>query len=560
MHEEELQQKIESLEARVAVLEAQINGKSVEPVANLTQSNHPYPMLLTTHDALNPPIGASKIGEKNEIDWEKQLGQVWLPRIFIFVLLVGLIWGFKAAVDYGVLTPPMRIVIGYIFGGLLYGLGERQVKQKRRILGIVLISGAVTTMMITTFAMQMLYHMMPALPAMGLNLIWIIGGFFLAIRHKTETLGILVGIGGYLIPFLVHSAHPSIYGFAIFEFVLFMGYVLIAIQQNYRVLFHVSNYLLSLTYLASLFLSGGWNVHSSKILASFILGQFVLMTALYFYKTLFKNQYIAMYTLSALSSAWLAATFQKPIVLSVLAIGIVIYLIGFLQNYRTKEGLKEKHQVTLTIASYFLAIWFVRLFEHNESALYLSVLIEGVALTLLALNLKSRLHEILGVILVSASTLGILTEHYTDFWSFKIFVLFVFTVSYGVLYTLFKKEGTREKVLISGVAFVSALIIFLSISTQTITDSMSFEVQNVTLSCVWGVFAFLSAVYGQVVDNRKMRIFGMVAIFGVLIKIVLNDIADLSTTVRAALFIALGIVGMIMSRIYYIRNSDKKKT
>ena len=40
--------------------------------------------------------------------------QTWLPRIFVGIMLLGVIWLFKAGVDAGLLTPAIRIVFGIV--------------------------------------------------------------------------------------------------------------------------------------------------------------------------------------------------------------------------------------------------------------------------------------------------------------------------------------------------------------------------------------------------------------------------------------------------------------
>ena len=47
--------------------------------------------------------------------------QTWLPRVFVGIMLLGVIWLFKAGVDAGLLTPAIRIVFGIALSiGLYY--------------------------------------------------------------------------------------------------------------------------------------------------------------------------------------------------------------------------------------------------------------------------------------------------------------------------------------------------------------------------------------------------------------------------------------------------------
>lgn len=67
--------------------------------------------------------------------------QTWLPRIFVAIMLLGVIWLFKAGVDAGLLTPAIRIVFGVVLSVGLYYVGDLQIKQERQALGLVLAGG-----------------------------------------------------------------------------------------------------------------------------------------------------------------------------------------------------------------------------------------------------------------------------------------------------------------------------------------------------------------------------------------------------------------------------------
>ncbi len=67
--------------------------------------------------------------------------QTWLPRIFVGIMLLGVIWLFKAGVDAGLLTPAIRIVFGIFLSIGFYYIGDIQIKRERQALGLVLAGG-----------------------------------------------------------------------------------------------------------------------------------------------------------------------------------------------------------------------------------------------------------------------------------------------------------------------------------------------------------------------------------------------------------------------------------
>jgi uncharacterized membrane protein len=84
---------------------------------------------------------AAKI-KTEAVDWERVIGQVWLPRVFILVLLLGVLWAFKAASDVGFITDAVKCILGFLSSAALIAGGEWQIRKGRAALGQVLLGGA----------------------------------------------------------------------------------------------------------------------------------------------------------------------------------------------------------------------------------------------------------------------------------------------------------------------------------------------------------------------------------------------------------------------------------
>ncbi|MFB5167169.1 hypothetical protein V2P11_15655 [Parageobacillus toebii] len=153
------QKRMEQLEQRIVVLEKEMNvlKRQVESILQGGQEAQKAPQAQERKEIIDP-VKKGKIvvsppaqqKESDPIDWEHVIGRVWLPRIFIFVLLLGLVWGFTIAAAMGILTEPVRILMGFAGSGLLVWLGEKQIKKQRENLGKVLLSGAISLLILTT--------------------------------------------------------------------------------------------------------------------------------------------------------------------------------------------------------------------------------------------------------------------------------------------------------------------------------------------------------------------------------------------------------------------------
>ena len=70
---------------------------------------------------------------------------------------------------------------------------------------------------------------------------------------------------------------------------------------------------------------------------------------------------------------------------------------------------------------------------------------------------------------------------------------------------------------------------------------------------------FYSVVYRfknpLIIKKPKVRLAGILFLFITLLKIIFFDLPDVSTAMRAILFIGLGAIGVAISRLFYKRKS-----
>jgi uncharacterized membrane protein len=78
------------------------------------------------------------------------------------------------------------------------------------------VGGSVAVLILSSFAAHMLYHLIPSTPAFILYVISIAAGIFTAVRQRSESLVVIMMIGGYLIPFLVDTDQPNVWIFVIY--------------------------------------------------------------------------------------------------------------------------------------------------------------------------------------------------------------------------------------------------------------------------------------------------------------------------------------------------------
>lgn len=124
-------ERVTDLEQEVALLKRQLVDKEVVP--ERVSPIHVATTVKLPEKAATPkqevPVQAQIV--RKEFNLEKALG-TWLPRVFMFILLLGVLWGLKVGMDYGVITNPVRVALGYAGTILLYYLGMRYVRGGKK--------------------------------------------------------------------------------------------------------------------------------------------------------------------------------------------------------------------------------------------------------------------------------------------------------------------------------------------------------------------------------------------------------------------------------------------
>jgi uncharacterized membrane protein len=121
-------------------------------------------------------------------------------------------------------------------------------------------------------------------------------------------------------------------------------------------------------------------------------------------------------------------------------------------------------------------------------------------------------------------------------------------------YILEESKGKTEFKLLLLWSDAILLLVFITQVTNVLTGSLIFDYQHLILSTVWVIYAILVIFTGLIIKKPKVRLAGVLFLFVTLLKIIFFDLPDVSTAVRAILFIGLGATGVAISRLFYIRN------
>ncbi|ACT04797.1 DUF2339 domain-containing protein [Paenibacillus sp. JDR-2] len=553
----ELDDRVSRLEARITELE-----KEITELKESKQSLYkPYvPPVLPKNSPRAPytPVGHSA-AQKQEIkkekpDWEHLIARVWLPRIFLFVLLIGIIWGFKAAVDGGFLTETMRCILGYVACGAFIFVGFRQQKAKRPLLAQVLFGGSIGIGMLTTFAAHGLYELMNVPVAFILNIVFVVLGVLFSHNLRSQALAMLASAAGVLTPFLLNSDHPSVIFFVVYEALLFVSFMVFALGRKYAALFYQSFVLLQIAFAIYELIADG----NEKIVALGILAQQLVLLLSIFAKTpLIRHQLRLLVSSFALTALWFKLSYSElAFNVAMLAFFAMYALIAFWFLKKQKEESKDKVPYALTVASYALLFSLANFLPAESVPVVL--LIEGVAALWLGFVVKSLTQQINGIVIyLIGCILGLDTVmgFMDSIVSMATLIWIVLLVTLGCLIKMVSRFGvgrsTKEALLVLWYGIGLALLTFLTEVTNVLTKDLNTNAQHLLVSAVWVVYSVAVIGYGLKKQIKKARLTGLALLFLTLMKVIFMDLPSVSLLAKAVLFMGLGFIGILLSRFFY---------
>lgn len=519
--------KIKELEQRIERIEERLNIKN----------NQPQPVR-------------QKVPERKPFDWDN-FGKVWVPRIFIIVLLVGVVFGFIAAVNAGLINRQTRVGIGYLAVALLLYTGERQIHEERNALGRVLIGGSVSIGLLTTFAASELYRFFGSDLAYVLGITLVLAGLFFASRHKSQSLSILSSVAGFLLPFLFSTKAGSIDFFIVYSAMISFGFLFYSYFRNEEYLRYISLGLLHVSFLIfSLVYQPASMFVYVLILQNLVYASVLLARKNYHHERLLLIPSIGLiflWVFSVLSSKQIDWTL----------IALSLFYAGFvLAAYLTKKS-KTIYLASLVV---LVAAYLVHAFSFGVYAPI--VLIEALGSLYVGVRDENRNMTIFSLAFYLLGALRVLLASGGDFLVFNSFSsLFSlgslsFLVLVITLFSVYKLFANHE---VKGVQFegasrwifIAIFLIFLSNISLTLTQQLGFSTRMLVLSLVWILYAFGLIAFGAKLDSRNSRMAGIIFLFVSLCKVVLFDLPSVTMTVRAVLFLALGGIGVYVSKLFY---------
>jgi len=210
----------ETLEQRISRLEEEVKDLRI-----LLEGRKPNDSMTVSATAEDSVSDYSETGEEKPFTASPsftdkiRVGENWLQRIGIALLLLGVAFLFKYSIDQGWLVPPIRSLIGLGIGLSLFVTGL-QLSDETTPLKQICLGGGIGVFYITGFATFQLYSFAPA------GVVWIfmvvvtLLSLSLSWQQNQPVLSVVGTLGGLGTPFMLYTGGGSLSSLIIYTTVI----------------------------------------------------------------------------------------------------------------------------------------------------------------------------------------------------------------------------------------------------------------------------------------------------------------------------------------------------
>lgn len=172
-------------------------------------------------------------------DLEEVIGASLISKIGIGAIVIGVGIGLKYAFDNDLISPLIRILMGYLAGGLLLFFNYR-LRKEYPAFSAVLLSGAVAILYFSTYAAYSFYNLLPqalTFAVLVLLTVFIVAEALRANQPVTAHFGL---IGAYAVPYLLGDDPDQVVFLFNYVALINLGILFIALWRYWKTLYYTA--------------------------------------------------------------------------------------------------------------------------------------------------------------------------------------------------------------------------------------------------------------------------------------------------------------------------------
>ncbi|URN94851.1 MAG: DUF2339 domain-containing protein [Candidatus Pristimantibacillus lignocellulolyticus] len=511
--------------------------------------------------------------EKSTRNFENVLARIWLPIVFIIVMLVGMLWGFVAVVKEGYLSEPVRCLLGVFIAVVLYVLGLSQYRHKRAALGKVLLGGSHGLLIITISVAHLAYEILPIPLAIVCYFIAFSQIIYSSLRWKSQTLITISVISGFLCALLVDLTEINGSLFIISQ----LAFSILMLILSYKLMYQVAYWFaFVLLHFSLLIAYDEFFVVQESLYVIAVIIQLLCLFAHFLIDKKHTINYMAMQIVAVPSALLWSYTLLGDNYKNSYWIGLGLILLcylggSFFFNNKINEAVAEekstyryRHELSLMITSFIALILFVDLVAGSFNSTMVQLI---VSLSLIvAIRMKYVVYGILSSLVFVTISIVVMLQKVPHVFSGEMLNWIIILVSLLFIHNQYNSNivndsNSDEDVTLPIIRWLSALVgfIFVSMLSLVLSRELELEMQHYFMSAFWTIYAIGAIVLGLLKTWTKPRITGMLLLFVVLMKVIFIDISHVHLGIKAVIFIVLGGVGILISRLMYNAQREDKQ-
>ena len=589
----ELRAQLAGLTARIyrleqrAGLEVQSQPERAVTPSYVEKATPPAPPPPATPQEQRAPVWTPAQAPEAE-RLESKIGKLWLNRIGIFAILIGVSYFIKYAFDNGWIGPTGRVALG-LFAGIGLVLWSERFRSKGYVaFSYSLKAVGIGTLYLSLWGAFQVYHLLPGWVAFAAMIVVTASTIILALTQDAEILAAFALIGGFSTPILLSTGQNH-------EIVLFSYVSLLDLAILAMVAVKPWRRLLVGSFIGTATLYIGWfsdyyTKDQRPITVFFVMVFAVIFATIPLLTPLTKSRWhpgfsvtltlLPLFNAAALFLALLAMYGTERVTLTWYALGLAAAYLVLSSQFRRRAGSDPDVVRTINLLHIAIAIAFITIaipLKLNAHWITIGWLVESAVLLFVAVRTRT---DFLRYFAVATLALGIIRLLIYDNFSVQTLVFNARFATYLVAIAIlagivaagdrFAKEGERPFLQLAGVVLNLLALYALTLEAsdyfgrqlanlyQVAPRDRYGELQqqiefarNFSYSAIWLAYGAGLMTFGFWKRSAFVRWQALVLIAFTIGKVFLFDVSALQQGYRIVSFIALGAVLMAISYVYH---------
>lgn len=187
---------------------------------------------------------------ENNPDLEKFIGENLINKIGILILVLGISYFVKYAIDKDWIKEPARVGIGMLSGAMIMGIAHK-LRKNYAAFSLVFVAGAIAVFYFTIGIAFHSYHLFGQTTAFVIMVLITAFSCLISLSYDRKELAVLSLIGGFAVPFMVSTGQGNYVALFTYILILNIGILALAYHKKWGAINILS-------YLFTVILYGAW--------------------------------------------------------------------------------------------------------------------------------------------------------------------------------------------------------------------------------------------------------------------------------------------------------------